>query len=282
MTEEQQWTTVIKPKTNLLDIDFKELLRYKDLWRMFVKRDIVTQYKQTILGPLWFFINPILTTVMFMVVFGGIAKIPTDGLPQPLFYLSGICLWNYFSVCLLKTSSTFNDNQNIFGKVYFPRLVMPLSTVTSCLYVFGIHILLFIGFYIYYLVQGIEIAPNIYILLVPVLIIMLAGLSLGFGIIISSLTTKYRDLTILFTFVVQLWMYVTPVIYPLSELSPKRQWAAALNPVTSIIETFKYATMGTGTFHWIQLGYSFVFMCVVLCVGVVIFNKVQRSFMDTV
>ena len=175
MMEEQKWTTVIKPNTSLLDIDFKELIRYKDLWKMFVKRDIVIQYKQTILGPLWFFINPILTTLMFMVVFGGIAKIPTDGLPQPLFYLSGICLWNYFSVCLLKTSTTFNDNQNIFGKVYFPRLIMPMSTVTSCLYVFGIQILLFIGFYVHYVVQGFEIAPNIYILLVPVLIIMLAG-----------------------------------------------------------------------------------------------------------
>ncbi len=282
MTEEQKWTTVIKPRTGLLDVDFKELIRYKDLWRMFVKRDIVTQYKQTILGPLWFFVNPILTTVMFMVVFGGIAKIPTDGLPQPLFYLSGICLWNYFSVCLLKTSSTFNDNQNIFGKVYFPRLIMPMSTVTSCLYTLGIQMLLFIGFYIYYIFQGIEIAPNIYLLLVPVLILMLAGLSLGFGIIISSLTTKYRDLTILFTFVVQLWMYVTPVIYPLSMMSPKQQWIASLNPVAPIFETFKYATMGTGTFHWIQLGYSFIVMCVVLCVGIIVFNKVQRSFMDTV
>ena len=282
MIEEQKWTTVIKPKTNLFDIDFKELVRYKDLWRMFVKRDIVTQYKQTILGPLWFFINPILTTVMYMVVFGGIAGIPTDGLPQPLFYLSGICLWNYFSVCLLKTSTTFNDNQHIFGKVYYPRLVMPMSTVTSCLYVFGIQLLLFIGVYIYYVTQGVEVAPNIYVLFVPVLVIMLAGLSLGFGIIISSLTTKYRDLTILFTFVVQLWMYVTPVIYPLSMMSPKKQWIASLNPVTPVFETFKYATMGTGTFHWIQLGYSFVFMCVVLCVGIVIFNKVQRSFMDTV
>ena len=282
MIEEQKWTTVIKPTTSLFDIDFKELVRYKDLWRMFVKRDIVTQYKQTILGPLWFFINPVLTTVMYMVVFGGIAGIPTDGLPQPLFYLSGICLWNYFSVCLLKTSTTFNDNQHIFGKVYYPRLIMPMSTVTSCLYVFGIQLILFIGVYIYYVMQGVEIAPNIYVLCVPLLIIMLAGLSLGFGIIISSLTTKYRDLTILFTFVVQLWMYVTPVIYPLSMMSPKKQWIASLNPVTPIFETFKYVTMGTGTFHWMQLGYSCVFMCGALCVGIVIFNKVQRSFMDTV
>jgi lipopolysaccharide transport system permease protein len=282
MIEAEKWTTVIRPKTGLFDIDFKELIRYKDLWRMFVKRDIVTQYKQTILGPLWFFVNPFLTTIMYMVVFGGIAKISTDGLPQPLFYLSGICLWNYFSTCLLKTSSTFKDNENIFGKVYFPRLVMPVSTITSSLYVLGIQLLLFILVYIYYLTTGTHVAPNIYILLVPVLIVMLAGLALGFGIITSSLTTKYRDLSILFTFIVQLWMYATPVIYPLSTMSPRKQMIAALNPVTSIVETFKYATLGTGTFSWLQLGYSFVFMCIVLGIGIVVFNKVQRSFMDTV
>jgi lipopolysaccharide transport system permease protein len=274
--------TIIKPKTGLFDIDFQELIHYKDLWRMFVKRDIITQYKQTILGPLWFFINPIMTTLMYMVVFGGIAKISTDGLPQPLFYLAGICLWNYFSTCLTKTSTTFIDNQNIFGKVYFPRLVMPMSTVTSALFTFGIQLLLFIVIYVFYIISGVPVAPNIHILLLPVLIVMLAGLALGFGIITSSLTTKYRDLSILFTFIVQLWMYATPIIYPLSAMSPKKQWIAALNPVTSIIETFKYATMGTGTFSWYQLGYSFGFMCVVLGIGIVVFNKVQRSFMDTV
>jgi len=282
MNGEQNWTTVIKPKTNLLDIDFKELIRYKDLLMMFVKRDIVTQYKQTVLGPLWFFINPALTTIMYMVVFGGIAGISTDGLPQPLFYLSGVCLWNYFSSCLTKTSSTFVTNQGIFGKVYFPRLIMPLSTVTSSLFTLGIQLLLFVSVYIYFLILGFAIAPNIYILLVPVLIVMLAGLALGFGIIVSSMTTKYRDLSILFTFIVQLWMYATPVIYPLSVMSPKKQWIAALNPVTSIMETFKYATLGQGTFSWMQLGYSFVFMCVLLGVGIIVFNKVQRSFMDTV
>jgi len=276
------WTTVIKPKASLLDIDFKELISYKDLIQMFVKRNIVTQYKQTILGPLWFFVNPVLTTVMFMVVFGGIAGIPTDGLPQPLFYLAGICLWNYFSICLTKTSNTFVENENIFGKVYFPRLVMPISTVISSLITLGIQLSLFVAVYVYYAVLGFPVAPNIYILLTPVLIIMLAGLSLGFGIITSSMTTKYRDLTMLFTFVVQLWMYATPIIYPLSELSPKRQWIAAINPVTSIVETFKYATMGQGTFSWAHLGYSFAFMCVVLAFGIVVFNKVQRSFMDTV
>jgi len=219
---------------------------------------------------------------MYMIIFGGIAKIPTDGLPQPLFYLSGICVWNYFSTCLLKTSSTFKDNESIFGKVYFPRLIMPMSTITSSLYVFGIQLLLFIAFYIYYLLSGVPVAPNIHILLIPVLVVMLAGLSLGFGIITSSMTTKYRDLSILFTFIVQIWMYASPIIYPLSMMSPKKQMIAALNPVTSIVETFRYATLGTGTFNWGHLGYSFAFMCVVLGIGIVVFNKVQRSFMDTV
>lgn len=284
MTDEkkEQWTTVIKPQTKWLDVDFNELFRYKDLISMFVKRNIITQYKQTVLGPLWFFVNPALTTIMYMIVFGGIAKISTDGLPQPLFYLAGICLWNYFSTCLNQTSSTFVTNQHIFGKVYFPRLAMPISTVISTLFTLGIQLLLFIAVYIYYVATGTAIAPNAYILLVPVLIIMLAGLALGFGIIISSLTTKYRDLTILFTFIVQLWMYATPVIYPLSMMSEKKQWIAAINPVTSIFEAFRYATLGTGTFNWIQLGYSFLFMCLVLGIGILIFNKTQRSFMDTV
>lgn len=279
---QEQWTTVIKPKTGLFEIDFKEIMRYKDLLIMFVRRDIVTQYKQTVLGPLWFFINPALTTVMYMIVFGGIAGISTDGLPQPLFYLSGICLWNYFSTCLNKTSATFLANQHIFGKVYFPRLIMPISTVISSLVTLGIQLLLFIAVYIYYVFAGVSISPNIYMLLIPVLIVMLAGLSLGFGIIVSSMTTKYRDLSILFTFIVQLWMYATPIIYPLSVMSPKKQMIASLNPVSSIIETFKFATMGTGTFSWAQLGYSFAFMCVVLGIGIIVFNKVQRSFMDTV
>jgi ABC-type polysaccharide/polyol phosphate export systems, permease component len=279
---EEKWTTVIKPQSGLFEIDFKEIIRYKDLWRMLVKRNIVTQYKQTILGPLWFFINPALTTIMYMVVFGGIAGISTDGLPQPLFYLAGICLWNYFSGCLNSTSSTFTANANIFGKVYFPRLVMPLSTVTSSLFTLGIQFLLFIAVYLYYIFSGVQVAPNIYILLLPVLILMLAGLSLGFGIIISSMTTKYRDLSIFFTFVVQLWMYATPIIYPLSVMSETKQWIAAINPLTSIVEAFRYASLGIGTFNWMQLGYSFVFMCVVLGIGIVMFNRIQKSFMDTV
>lgn len=282
MSDREKWTTVIKPKTALLDIDFHELFRYRDLCRMFVRRNIVTQYKQTILGPLWFFLNPLLTMAMYMVVFGGIAGISTDGLPQSLFYLAGICLWNYFSTCLNQTSTTFITNQHIFGKVYFPRLVMPISSVISALFTLGIQLLLFIIVYLYYVATGASVSPNRYILLVPILIVILAGLALGFGIIISSLTTKYRDLSIFFTFAVQLWMYITPVIYPLSVMSEDKQWMAAINPLTSIFETFKYAVLGTGTFSWMQLGYSFVCMCVVLAIGVVVFNRVQRSFMDTV
>ena len=197
---DKSYTTIIKPKNKLFEVDFKELWNYRDLLNMFVKRDIITQYKQTILGPTWFFIQPALTTIMYMVVFGGIAKISTDGLPQPLFYMAGIVLWNYFSDCLNKTSSVFINYQGIFGKVYFPRLIVPLSTVISNLVRMGIQFLLFIAIYIYFLAVGIKVAPNAYALLFPVLILMLAGLALGFGVLISSMTTKYRDLTILFSF----------------------------------------------------------------------------------
>ena len=276
------WTTSIKPKNKLLQVDFAEIWQYRDLFSIFVKRDIITQYKQTILGPAWFFIQPALTTLMYMVVFGGIAGIPTDGLPQPMFYLAGIVCWQYFADCLNKTSSTFTANQGIFGKVYFPRLIVPLATVASNLVRMGIQFLLFIVVYAYYLLMHVNVAPNVYILLLPFLILLLAGLSLGFGIIISSMTTKYRDLTFLFSFIVQLWMYATPIIYPLSTLSPKKQWIMSLNPVTAIVETFKYGTMGVGTFSWGMLGYSFIFMVLLLAIGIVVFNKVQRSFMDTV
>lgn len=282
MDYSENWTTIIKPRNKLFQVDFGEIWQYRDLLSMFIKRDIVTQYKQTILGPAWYFIQPAMTTIMYMVVFGGIANISTDGLPQPLFYLAGIVCWQYFADCLIKTSSTFTANQHIFGKVYFPRLIVPLSTVTSNLVRMGIQFFLFIAVYIYFLIIGTKISPNVYVLLTPLLILMLAGLALGFGILISSLTTKYRDLTILFNFLVQLWMYATPVIYPLSTMSPKRQWIMAINPVTSILETFKYGTMGVGTFSWWQLSYSFLFMLVLLGLGIVVFNKVQRSFMDTV
>ena len=277
------YTTIIKPQSKLFEIDFKEIWRYRDLLVMFIKRDIVTQYKQTILGPTWYFIQPALTTIMYMVVFGGIAGISTDGLPQPLFYLAGIVLWQYFSECLNKTSATFTQNQHIFGKVYFPRLISPLSNVLSNLVRMSIQFLLFLIVYVYYVAVGVDVMPNAYALLLPLLIVTLAGLSLGFGIIISSMTTKYRDLTILFTFIVQLWMYATPVIYPLSTISNEKiRMLMGINPLTSIFEAFKYGMLGVGQFSWGGLGYSFGFMVVLLLVGVVVFNKVQRSFMDTV
>ncbi|HPG55834.1 MAG TPA: ABC transporter permease [Candidatus Enterocola sp.] len=283
MTSDKTWTTIIKPHNKLWEVDFKELWRYRDLFMMYVKRDIITMYKQTILGPLWFVIQPAITTIMYMVVFGGIAGISTDGLPQPLFYLAGICLWQYFADCLNKTSSTFISNQGIFGKVYFPRLVAPLSTIVSGLVKLGIQILLFVIVYIYFLAIGTPVEPNWALSLFPLLVIMIAGLALGFGIIISSLTTKYRDLTILFTFIVQLWMYGTPVIYPLSSIPEgKIKLLMQLNPITPIVETFKYGTLGIGEFSWTMLGYSFCFMLVVLAIGIILFNKVQRSFMDTV
>lgn len=284
MKIDKNWTTVIEPRTGLFDINFKEIWNYRDLCSLFVKRDIITQYKQTILGPLWFFIQPIMTTVMYMIVFGGIAGISTDGLPQPLFYLAGISLWQYFSDCLNKTSTTFTTNAAIFGKVYFPRLVMPLATVISNLVRFGIQFGLFILVYLYYVVfSDTSVMLNVYALLFPVLIVMLAGLSLGFGILFSSMTTKYRDLTQLLAFFVQLWMYATPVIYPMSTITnEKLKLVMALNPLTSIVEAFKYGVLGSGSFSWWQLGYSFGFMVVLMGIGIVVFNRVQRSFMDTV
>ena len=278
------WTTEIKPKNKLLSIDFKEIWQYRDLMLLFVKRNIITQYKQTILGPLWYFIQPIMTTVMYMVVFGGIAKISTDGLPQPLFYLAGISFWQYFADCLNKTSNTFVSNAGIFGKVYFPRLVTPLSDVISNLVRFAIQFVLFLIVYAYYAIfTDVQIHTNWYILLLPLLIVMLAGLALGFGILFSSMTTKYRDLQLLLSFFVSLWMYATPVIYPLSTITNDTlKLVMQLNPLTGIVEFFKYGMLGVGCHDWWMLGYSFIFMVVLLALGIVVFNKVQRSFTDTV
>ena len=286
MTEEisnQYWTMRIRPHEKLWHIDFKEIWRYRDLIELFVRRNIVVQYKQTILGPLWYLIQPILTVIMNMVVFGNIAKMSTDGMPQALFYMAGNICWFYFSNCLNQSSNTFIANQNMFGKVYFPRLVVPIAVVISNLLRFVIQVGLFVVLYLYFFMAGAPIAPNWAILLTPLLVMMLAGLGLGFGILISSLTTKYRDFTILFTFIVQLWMYATPIVYPLSmvEEGPLRTLIMA-NPMTSIIEAFKYATLGQGYFSWFALGYSFLFMSVLLLFSVAIFNKVQRNFMDTV
>lgn len=286
---DQEWTTVIKPKDKLFSVDLGEIWRYRDLLMLFVKRDITTSYKQTILGPLWWIIQPTFTVIMYMVVFGGIAAIPTDGIPQPLFYLGGVCMWQYFSDCLNKTSNTFVSNAGIFGKVYFPRLIVPIENVISNLVRFGIQLSLFIVVYIVIAIMGTDAAPNWYLLLFPFLVVMLAGLALGFGILISSMTTKYRDLQVLFSFVVSLWMYATPIVYPLSQVRGRVFMGIdvysvmCINPVTPIIETFKHAALGAGEFvGWGWLGYSFAFMLILLSIGVVVFNKVQRSFMDTV
>ena len=280
---EKEWTMIIRPQEKLWKVNLGEIWAYRDLIELFVKRNIVVQYKQTILGPLWYLIQPILTVIMNLVVFGGIANMSTDGVPQALFYMAGNVCWFYFSDCLNQTSSTFVANQAMFGKVYFPRMVVPISTVISNLLRFGIQAGLFVAFWLYFFATGSNISLNWAILLVPVLVLMLAGLGLGFGILISSFTTKYRDLTILFTFVVQLWMYATPIVYPISMVTNETlRTIIMLNPMTSIIEAFKYATLGQGYFSWWALGYSFVFMCILLVLGIVIFNKVQRSFMDTV
>lgn len=276
-------TTIITPRHKLWSVDFKEIWRYRDLIELFVKRNIVVQYKQTVLGPLWYIIQPIITVIMNMVVFGGIAKMSTDGVPQAIFYMAGNICWFYFADCLNQTSSTFRANASMFGKVYFPRMVVPIATVLSNLLRFFIQVGLFISFYLYFFFSGSDICPNWTLLLFPVYVVMLAGLGLGFGILISSMTTKYRDLSILFTFVVQLWMYGTPIVYPLSMVPEGTLRTLILaNPMTSIIEAFKYSTLGQGYFSWIALAYSFAFMCVLLLFGIVIFNKVQRSFMDTV
>ena len=289
--ESQEWTTVIKPKNKLLEVNLKEIWQYRDLISLFIKRNIITQYKQTILGPVWYVVQPALTVIMYMIVFGGIAGIPTDGVPRPLFYLAGTCMWQYFSECLTKTSNTFVDNSGIFGKVYFPRLVMPISNVISNLLRFAIQFGFFVVIYVIYALvdPNCTASLNAYALLFPVLLFMMAGLALGFGILISSWTTKYRDLQILFSFIVQLWMYATPIVYPLTQTKgmffmgiPVHK-LMCLNPVTPIIETFKYGFLDAGLFvgwHW--LIYSFVFMVVLLALGVVTFNRVQKSFMDTV
>jgi len=276
------WTMVIRPKRGLLDINMGELWRYRDLIMLFVKRDFVAKYKQTILGPLWFIIQPLLTTLMFTVVFGNIAGIPTDGIPKILFYLSGIVGWTYFSTCLNDTSQTFVKNASIFGKVYFPRLALPISIVISNLVSFFIQFAFLLIFLFYFMASGSDISPNINVLLIPVLIVLIAGLGLGFGIIISSLTTKYRDLTNLVTFGVTLWMYITPIIYPMSEIPEEYKIYVLANPMTPIVETFKTALLGVGEINYMHLLYSFGFTVVVLVAGVIIFNKVEKTFMDTV
>ena len=280
--EDNKWSLVIKPKKRIFDINLRELWDYRDLIFLFVRRDFVSKYKQTILGPLWFLIQPLLTTLMFVVVFGNIAGLSTDGLPKILFYFSGLVGWSYFSQSLTATSNVFVTNANIFGKVYFPRLSLPISIVISNLIQFVIQFIFLLVFITYFAFKGVPIHLNSYLLLLPVLVLMLAGLSLGFGIIISSLTTKYRDLTYLVAFGVQLFMYATPVIYPLSSLSGTYKSLIEMNPLTSIIEAFRFIMLGSGSLDFGALFYSALFMVVSLILGVLIFNKVEQSFMDTV
>jgi len=280
--KDDNWTMIIRPQRHWLDMRLVELWRFRDLIALFVWRDFVAYYKQTILGPLWYLIQPLLTTLTFTVIFGRLAGLPTDGLPQFLFYMAGTVVWSYFSSCLTKTSNTFTANAGIFGKVYFPRLTVPISILISNLITLAIQFALFLCFMVYFAYCGADLRPNAWILLTPLLLLLMAGLSLGFGIIVSSLTTRYRDLQFLVTFGVQLWMYATPVIYPLSQVPEKYRWIILANPMTPIVESFRYAYLGAGIVNVMHLLYSFCFMIVVLLIGVLIFNRVERTFMDTV
>lgn len=279
----ESWSEIISPKRSLLDINLKELWRYRDLIMLFVRRDFVSQYKQTILGPIWLFIQPLFTTLTFFFVFNQIAKIPTDNIDPILFYLSGITLWNYFSDCFIKTSNTFVANAGIFGKVYFPRLATPISIVFSNLVKLGIQVLLFLAIMCYQIIfKGAEVNLNMHILILPYLIILMAVMGLGLGIIFSALTTKYRDLSFLLTFGIQLLMYATPIIYPLSYTGGKLQTIISMNPLTPIMESFRYAFFSIGSFDWSGLAYTSIFSFGVLFFGIIIFNQVEKSFMDTV
>lgn len=278
----QMWTEEIKAESSLFAINFREIWHYRDLLFMLVKRDFITFYKQTILGPLWFIVQPLLTTLIFVILFGNIAKLSTDGIPQLAFYLAGITIWNYFAESLTKTSSVFTANASIFGKVYFPRLIMPLSIVASSLLKFAVQFALFILVVLYYTFVAQSIQPNVWILFTPVLILLMALFALGVGMIFSSLTTKYKDLTFLLAFGIQLFMYITPVVYPSSALPEKFQILAKINPLSSIFECFRYAYLGTGTFTIADLLISTLVIVFLFFAGVLVFNKVEKSFMDTV
>jgi len=281
----EKWDIELTAENNLLDLKLKDVWHYRDLLVLLVRRDFVSFYKQTILGPLWFFIQPLFTTIIYTFVFGSLANISTDGLPQPLFYLAGITAWNYFADCLTKTSTVFTANAGLFGKVYFPRLIVPLSIVVSNLIRFGVQMALFVLMMIIYWVKGSSFHPNAYLLLFPFLLILMAMLGLGLGMIISAMTTKYRDLTFLITFGIQLMMYLTTVIYPLSTVKqkyPHYQWMVEYNPMTSIIEAFRYGFLGQGTFTMLSLGITTLITIIIMLFGIVVFNRVERNFIDTV
>ena len=282
---EDEWDIEITPKNNLFDLHLKDTWHYRDLLLLLVRRDFVSFYKQTILGPAWFFIQPIVTILIFNLIFNNLAGIKTGAVPAPLFYLAGTIIWNYFADCLTKTSTVFKDNAAMMGKVYFPRLIMPLSIVLSNLVRFGVQFLLFIALLLFYLAKGKVFMPNAVILLFPVLILIIAALGLGFGMIISAVTTKYRDLAFVVTFGVPLLMYTTTVVYPLSTAVlkyPKYSWLIKFNPVTPVIETFRYGFFGSGSFSWALLGYSGAITAFILLLGIIIFNKVEKTFVDTV
>lgn len=279
---EQEWDLHVKPQNSLFTLNLNNVWNYRDLLWLLVRRDFVAFYKQTILGPLWFFIQPLLTTLMFTLIFSKMGGFSTDSLPAPLFYLAGITVWNYFADCITKTSTVFKDNAAIFGKVYFPRLIMPLSIVVSNLVRFGVQIILFLLVIAFYALKGWRFHPTWVIALFPVIVGLIAALSLGIGMVISAMTTKYRDLTFLITFGIQLLMYATTVIYPLSAAKAENRWLVAANPMTALIETFRYGFLGKGSFSWLLLGYSSVITCIFLFAGIIIFNKVEKNFVDTV
>ncbi len=282
---DDQWDIEITPKNNLLDLKLNDVWHYRDLLGLLVRRDFVAFYKQTILGPVWFFVQPVITIITYTIVFGNLAGIPVDGLPKPLFYLAGTIIWNYFADCLTKTSTVFRDNAAMLGKVYFPRLIMPLSIVMSNLIKFSVQLILFLFLMGLYWVKGAVIVPNAFILFFPVLIILIAALGLGLGMMISAVTTKYRDLTFIVSFGVPLLMYSTTVIYPLSEVLkryPGYSWLVKLNPITAIIETFRYGFLGKGSFSWDLIGYSALITAIILIMGTIIFNRVEKNFVDTV
>ena len=282
---DEDWDFEISAKNNLLDLKLKDVWHYRDLLLLLVRRDFVSFYKQTILGPIWFFVQPVITILFYTLVFGNLAGIPVDGLPKPLFYLAGTIIWNYFAECLTKTSTVFRDNAGLLGKVYFPRLIMPLSIVLSNLIKFGVQFLLFTILYIIYLFKDAGISPNAFVLLLPLLIVMIAALGLGLGMIISAVTTKYRDLAFIVSFGVPLLMYTTTVIFPLSVAEakyPAYSWLVKFNPITAVIETFRYSLLGKGSFSWELMGYSLIITVIFLITGTIIFNKVEKTFVDTV
>ena len=281
--ENTYWTTEISPDSYARGLGLKELWQKRYLIWLFIKRDITVQFKQTIFGMGWYFISPLFTMFMYIVVFGKIAEIPTDDVPQPVFYLSGICLWEYFSTCLTEVAATFQTNAGLFGKVYFPRLVAPVSKIASKLFRFSLQLCTFVFVYLFFVLKGVELRPNWYLLLFPVIVLIIQGLALGLGLIISSLTTKYRDLTNFFGVFVSLWMYATPIVYPLSYVTnPTLHKIMLLNPMTALIETFKYGAYGAGEFSWSALGYSCVCMLVLLVIGIAMFNRKQKFFIDTI